>query len=79
MTADDAYTIVSNALFGLSGNDADAFGGLTELRLSDLNSTERGYALEALDALDSLDDALAERSTFESAELGRDESGRDDE
>jgi len=62
MTADDAHTLVRNALTGHGVNDETP--GLHELRLADLNETEREYALDALDALHRLDDALAERSGF---------------
>lgn len=66
MTADDAHSVVKNALAGV--NDLHTVPGLHDLRLADLNDTEREHALDALNALHNLDAALAERSEFETVE-----------
>jgi len=66
MTADDAHSVVKNALAGTNG--LESVPGLHELRLADLNDTEREHALVALNALHNLDEALAERSGFEGVE-----------
>ncbi|EMA69163.1 hypothetical protein C461_03272 [Halorubrum aidingense JCM 13560] len=60
MSVDDAHSLVRNAL---QGADEDT-PGLHELRLADLNETEREHAIQALGALHRLDGALAERSGF---------------
>ena len=64
MTVDDAHAIVRNALQGAD----DGTPGLHDLRLADLNDSERKHAIRALGALERLDGALAERSGFEAIE-----------
>jgi len=59
MSVGDAHAIVRNALDGV---DEDGTPGLHELRLADLNETEREHALRALKSLHQLDAALAARS-----------------
>ena len=75
MTVDDAHAIVRNALQGAD----DEAPGLHDLRLADLNKTERKQALKALDALHDLDYELAERSGFESLEKPFTENAGGDE
>ncbi|KDS91186.1 hypothetical protein FK85_05525 [Halorubrum saccharovorum] len=60
MSVDDAHTIVQNALEGAD----ESTPGLHDLRLADLNDTEREHAIRALGALHRLDGALAQRSGF---------------
>ena len=71
MTVDDAHSVVIAALDG----DENGTVGLYDLRLADLNETEREHALDALAALQDLDAALAERSSYSKtdrpADLGR--------
>lgn len=64
MTVDDAHAIVRNTLQGAEENTP----GLHDLRLADLNETERKHAIQALGALHRLDGALADRSGFASLE-----------
>ena len=61
MSVDDAHAIVRNALKGAD----EVTPGLHDLRLADLNGTEREHAIRALGALHRLDGALAGRSGFE--------------
>ena len=64
MSVDDAHAIVRNALKGTD----EGTPGLHDLRLADLNGTEREHAIRALGALHRLDGALAERSGFDEVE-----------
>jgi len=63
MAVDDAHAIVRNALEGV---DEGGTPGLHELRLADLNETEREHAVAALKRLQDLDEAFAQRSGFDS-------------
>lgn len=80
MTVDDAHTKVQAALEGVD-DPVYADCGLHELRLAELNETEREHATKALRALHDLDAALAERSAFEAVgdPASEDASGGDDE
>ncbi|WP_434521323.1 hypothetical protein [Halorubrum sp. AS12] len=66
MTVDDAHAIVRNALEGV---DEGGTPGLHELRLANLNETEREHAIRALRSLHQLDGALAERSGFAGVDI----------
>lgn len=69
MPVDDAHAIVRNAL---SGSDEET-PGLHDLRIGDLNETEREHAIRSLRCLHRLDEALAERSDLKMVEIPWDE------
>lgn len=73
MTVDDAHSAVIDALEG--GDVGEEADGLFDLRLADLNDTERRHAVDALDALLDLDRALAERSSHERTDFPAEKSG----
>ena len=75
MSVDDAHAIVRNALEGV---EEEGTPGLHELRLADLNETEREHAIAALKDLHQLDEALAERSELARVDIPWDESIRGD-
>lgn len=70
MAVDDAHAIVRNSLEGVEEGGTP---GLNELRLADLNETEREHAIAVLKDLHQLDEALAERSEHERADIPWDE------
>ena len=65
MTVDDAHAIVRNVLEGAD----EGTPGLHDLRLADLNETEREHAIAALRDLYRLDEALAVRSEHQRANI----------
>jgi len=69
MSVDDAHAIVRNALEGADEGTL----GLHDLRLADLNDTEREYAIRALKLTHRLDEALAERSCHQRCDIPWDE------
>jgi hypothetical protein len=70
MSVDDAHAVVRNALEGVEEGGTP---GLHEMRLADLNETEREHAIAALRDLHQLDEALAERSGHDRADIPWDE------
>ena len=65
MTVDDAHALIRNVLEGAD----EGTPGLHDLRLADLNDTEREHAIRALRDLYKLDEALAERSEHQRADV----------